>query len=177
MLPLLSLCLVAGFTVTSCKKKQGCTDPAATNYDEEAKEDDGSCVMAPSHGSATITGVLKANLNLSNDTNAVSQNDWENAPSSAMVVATYNEKDLYTNPAPGVTYGTVTVEATVSGGEYTLDIPANGKPVNVTVRPMDFAYDQVQGDGKTKVRKVYTYNSFNVSVYNGSYEIVDVYYN
>ena len=29
--------------VTSCKK-QGCTDPIATNYDEDAKKNDGSCV-------------------------------------------------------------------------------------------------------------------------------------
>ena len=30
---------------TSCKK--GCTDPAAVNYDDSAKKDDGSCIEAP----------------------------------------------------------------------------------------------------------------------------------
>jgi hypothetical protein len=30
------------FTVVSCKK-EGCTDPLATNFDDEAKKDDGSC--------------------------------------------------------------------------------------------------------------------------------------
>jgi hypothetical protein len=38
------------FCFTSCKKK-GCTDPTATNYDAEAKKDDGSCeyVVAPNY--------------------------------------------------------------------------------------------------------------------------------
>ena len=34
------------FVFTSCKKK-GCTDPLATNYNSEAKKDDGKCEYAP----------------------------------------------------------------------------------------------------------------------------------
>jgi thiol-disulfide isomerase/thioredoxin len=30
---------------TSCKKKEGCTDPNAINYDAEAKKDNGSCIL------------------------------------------------------------------------------------------------------------------------------------
>ncbi|MEZ4936763.1 MAG: hypothetical protein R2799_04135 [Crocinitomicaceae bacterium] len=41
---------------TSCKK-EGCTDASATNYDEKAKDDDGSCEYA----SETITGEITAN--------------------------------------------------------------------------------------------------------------------
>ncbi|UTW63237.1 DUF4856 domain-containing protein [bacterium SCSIO 12741] len=37
------LAMVAAFS--SCKK-EGCTDPTATNYDSDAKEDDGSCIAA-----------------------------------------------------------------------------------------------------------------------------------
>lgn len=33
----------AMFAVTSCKKKEGCTDATAENYDAEAETDDGSC--------------------------------------------------------------------------------------------------------------------------------------
>ncbi len=37
------LILCIGFAFTSCKKKEGCTDPQAPNYDSEAVTDDGSC--------------------------------------------------------------------------------------------------------------------------------------
>lgn len=39
---ILSLGLLVGSTVISCKKK-GCTDPNALNYEQNAKKDDGSC--------------------------------------------------------------------------------------------------------------------------------------
>ncbi len=38
----IAITFLAIFLVTSCKKK-GCTDPAAYNYSEDAKKDDGSC--------------------------------------------------------------------------------------------------------------------------------------
>lgn len=39
---LIALSVVA-FAFTSCKKKEGCTDATACNYDSEAEKDDGSC--------------------------------------------------------------------------------------------------------------------------------------
>ena len=59
----LSLAVVGG--MTSCKK-EGCTDSTATNYDEKAKKDDGSCVAAtpvvsaPTQGAETKTGKISA---------------------------------------------------------------------------------------------------------------------
>ena len=38
---------------TACKKKEGCTDPAATNYDADAKKDDGSCEYPTSNNDNT----------------------------------------------------------------------------------------------------------------------------
>lgn len=29
------------FLISSCSKKEGCTDPIAINYDQDAEEDDG----------------------------------------------------------------------------------------------------------------------------------------
>lgn len=39
----LSLSSVFVFTIVSCKK-EGCTDATATNYNSDAKKDDGSCI-------------------------------------------------------------------------------------------------------------------------------------
>lgn len=33
----------AAILLIACKKKEGCTNPLATNYDEKAKKDDGTC--------------------------------------------------------------------------------------------------------------------------------------
>ncbi len=43
------LVLLGGLVVAtpSCKKKEGCTDPNARNYDADAKKDNGSCLTAP----------------------------------------------------------------------------------------------------------------------------------
>jgi hypothetical protein len=41
---LIAAVLIAMLTMTGCKK-EGCTDPVATNYDSQAKEDDGSCIF------------------------------------------------------------------------------------------------------------------------------------
>jgi len=43
----LALLFLAAFN--SCKEKEGCTDPAAANFDPKAEKDDGSCI-AKAHG-------------------------------------------------------------------------------------------------------------------------------
>jgi hypothetical protein len=52
--------MTTGFT--SCKKK-GCTDPTATNYDDKAKKDDGSCIASVTPGASeeVVTGFVTSN--------------------------------------------------------------------------------------------------------------------
>ena len=51
---ILGLILLSSTVLFSCKK-EGCTDPLANNYSEEAKKDDGSCMYDPEMQSFTVT--------------------------------------------------------------------------------------------------------------------------
>ena len=69
------LAAVFALTFTSCKKK-GCTDPTATNYNDKAKKDDGTCEFADAStykietttingvSYEKITGTIKENIAL-----------------------------------------------------------------------------------------------------------------
>lgn len=54
LLILASMVLLSG-TFTSCKKKEGCTDKTALNYDPDADKDDGSCQYCTDCDTSTIT--------------------------------------------------------------------------------------------------------------------------
>jgi hypothetical protein len=58
----LGLMLISALSLgfTSCKK-EGCMDPNASNYNEKAKKDDGSCTFAQTQGTVTKSGVISAN--------------------------------------------------------------------------------------------------------------------
>jgi hypothetical protein len=66
---LVAMMLIGGVsaTATSCKKK-GCTNPDATNYDENAKKDDGSCVLpTPVENEVTVSGQITTNTTWTSD--------------------------------------------------------------------------------------------------------------
>ncbi len=56
----LGLVALLGLTLASCSKK-GCTDEVATNYDSEAKKDDGTCEYATSN---TLNGDITEDMTL-----------------------------------------------------------------------------------------------------------------
>ena len=45
MKKLIAILIVGSLAFTACDKKEGCTDASATNFDSEAEEDNGSCIL------------------------------------------------------------------------------------------------------------------------------------
>lgn len=61
----LAALVAASFSMTSCKK--GCTDETATNYNEKAKKDDGSCEYVVENKNEVVSGTITSNTTWSND--------------------------------------------------------------------------------------------------------------
>lgn len=63
ILILASMILLSG-TFTSCKKKEGCTDKTALNYDPDAEKDDGSCQYATDTSTIILQGSITTDKTL-----------------------------------------------------------------------------------------------------------------
>lgn len=103
-----------GIAFTACKKKEGCTTITATNYDEEAKKDDGSCVYEEDNSYTVpdtyefndvrysgqtarlqILDLLSDDVNAASTTNAVSYSDLESVYKNTVGTLFGSSKDLY----------------------------------------------------------------------------------
>lgn len=99
----LVVCLVS---FSSCKKKEGCTDSSALNFDNTADKDDGSCTYKGSITFWTASssfGVITVNLN---GTSALVTSYYTGVPScSANGCATFqqNPGDYYFTASDGST--------------------------------------------------------------------------
>ncbi|MFZ1687154.1 MAG: hypothetical protein WAU70_07020 [Flavobacteriales bacterium] len=62
----IALCALIA-TAPACKKKEGCTDPVALNYDADADNDDGSCTYATPSNVINLQGSITVNTTLTAD--------------------------------------------------------------------------------------------------------------
>ncbi len=107
---------------------------------------------------ATIRGIVKANLDTRNDTTEFGgfQVQYENAPEGTRVFVEIDSRDYATDPAGGE-YQTLIFEATVDGnGEFEVTVPALGRSIEADVRGEEFVLDQVVDDGETE-RRLYRF--------------------
>lgn len=103
---LFSFCLTA-FLLSSCSKKEGCTDKTANNYDSEAEKDDGSCEYGPDESNYFFTGTVDgAELTLEQGGTTQAGPAFEQGLSGT-TVEHYGEGGGITNG--GFTYKSVTV--------------------------------------------------------------------
>lgn len=74
-----ALIILMGAVFTSCSKKEGCTDPAATNFDVDAQKDDGSCVYPAEpepEPEPTATASINVNFTFNFDGVPVNNNNF-----------------------------------------------------------------------------------------------------
>lgn len=113
---------------------------------------------------ATLSGIVKANLDAANDTtaNGFYALKMENAPSGTKLIIKVSLADYVLNPQGN--YGFKLYETTIgSNGEYSVDIPTTEKGVDMVVIPGEFVYDQKQDNDGMKIRKAFKSPEFYVN--------------
>lgn len=152
----LSIFAIASLAMLSCKKTESAT-PAEP-------------------GTATVEGIIKAPIDLGNDTTAAGQfiNGYDNefALSGTQVTAIIDTEDLQKNPQNGFTYEKLKFTTTIgSNGEFSFkDIPCYSTSIPVELRFNDFKTSQSQFDpsNNPSKEKVFTLNNKTVYVYDGA---------
>ncbi len=146
------------------------------------EDDQSSPATLDTTKTATITGIVEAQLDLMNDT---TETTLEAAPNGTKLIFTVDADDYVLNPDEGINYNTLIYEVEVTNGAYTIEVPAVEKGVDITITPVDFAYNQKQIDFDAELddfvytdeqRKVYTADEITVTVLPGQTKIVDFTY-
>ncbi|MEM7106729.1 MAG: hypothetical protein AAF519_00790 [Bacteroidota bacterium] len=105
---------------------------------------------------ATISGVLRANLDVRNDTLGFSGNEvqLENAPAGTKVFVEVDSRD-YATSTTGGNYQQLIFETTVgANGEFEIQIPALSTFISANLRGEEFVTDKTIDDQETQ-RSVY----------------------
>lgn len=104
------IALTGSITITGCKKEEGCTDPTATNYNSEARKDDGSCIYPP-YAIPTTYNFL--NVSYSGQTQRMDMLDsisnYMKQGNSGTVLSAVQMKNMYSNT--GSPFGTAALDA------------------------------------------------------------------
>jgi hypothetical protein len=130
------------------------------------------------HEYAIIKGAAKANLNLTNDTNATTFEDYENAPTKVVIYAKLNSSDLITNPSSANYADKIYKGVISSDGSYEVIVPARHKTVNVTIYADDFIETQtVSTSPSVTNRRTYDLTPVTVAVEREKVTVVDLYFN
>lgn len=137
-LRLFGLVILAGtmtLTQTGCKK-EGCTDSIATNYDEKADDDDGTCTYERDAliGSYTVSGTIACGVTSNGTVSGSSLIITESTASKSKIVVSVFGVSL-TCTVAGSSF---TIDnQTVSGYDYTGNGSVNGNTINVTINEYD----------------------------------------
>ncbi|HBX51411.1 MAG: hypothetical protein A2275_12715 [Bacteroidetes bacterium RIFOXYA12_FULL_35_11] len=118
----------------------------------------------PVAGTATIKGVIKADINLDGTD--------ETVPAGTKVIAQINAVDLIDNPTPGYNYGKIQYETTTSSiGEYSISVAAGTKSVSVNL-----ICDDIIAGSAAFPRIILTGPTASASVVKNNVQIIDMNY-
>jgi hypothetical protein len=151
----------------------------ATSFTFGCKKDTTNVV--PSNGSATISGIVKYDFNIVNDTTPQGAflTTYDALPAGLVITAEIDTKNLVLNPVFGTTYPKKEYRSTINlDGTYSITVDANSVSVPVKITVAQFRHDRITGP-KTKpviTSTVYQEEILNpaTSVVAGDNKIVDI---
>lgn len=93
----------------------------------------------------TISGSVYANLDYTNDTNAVGgmQTTRESVPQGVAVTITYDSEDLELHPDPSYNYREIHINGTLdANGNFNIEVPTIANGIQMTIRVEDFIFNR-----------------------------------
>jgi len=143
---IIAIALIGAFVLSSCNKEYE-TEPLKT---------------------ITVSGTVKANLDLT----AANPGD---APNGTKIIFRIDAADLCQTTDPSYAYNTLQYEVEVSGGKYSVELPAvNFNAVNVDIVPVNFKANQIQdATGATK-EKVFSSPAYSITIQEGEVYFEDI---
>ena len=122
-------------TYTGCKT-EGCTDPTATNYDEKADDDDGSCTYERDAliGSYSVSGSIACGVTGNGTVSGQTLTVTESTASTSKIIVTVFGVSLTCT----VSGSSFTIDSqTVDGFDYTGNGNVSGNTINITINEYD----------------------------------------